>query len=201
VASFAYKLLVLALADPRVGPLEPGLIALPAFLDHFALGMGLAVLEVRGVRLGRAPWAWWAAAAGLFVLAAVGLRDARLDSYTHAEWLARHTLYGLTAVAFLVPVVAGAGGPARVLRAWPLRKLGEISYGVYLYHLVVLALLSRWGLVRWEGPIHPYVLWTGFGLAGSVLLATLSWRLVERPLLRLRPWAGRAGRPAPAPRA
>ena len=116
------------------------------------------------------------------------LRDARLDVYTHGEWLFRHAFYGLVALCVLVPAAAGV----RALGVWPLRKLGEISYGVYLYHLLVLSLLARWGLGEWEEYIHPYVLWPVFALAGSVLLATLSWRLVERPLMRRRVPARRA---------
>jgi peptidoglycan/LPS O-acetylase OafA/YrhL len=179
-ASVVYKLAVLAGSATHVGPLDPPLIALPAFLDQFALGMALAVLEARGVRV-RGGWWWWAAALALFVAVSVLLRDARLDRYTHGQWLLRETFYGL--IAFCV-LVGASGGPARVLAWWPLRRLGEISYGVYLYHLLVLALLSRWGLVKWERWVHPYVLWTVLGLAGSVLVATASWLLVERPLLR-----------------
>jgi peptidoglycan/LPS O-acetylase OafA/YrhL len=193
-ASVAYNAAVLATFDGKVGPLEPALIALPGFLDWFALGMAVALLEARGVRF-RAPWAWALGAVAFYVVSVVVLWNARLDSYTHAEWLFRHVAYGAIAVCVLIPGVAGA----RALRAWPLVRLGEISYGIYLYHLLVLALLSRWGLTQWEGAVHPYVLWPVLGLAGSVLLATLSWRLVERPLLRLKPRAGRAVRPAPVP--
>ena len=46
-ASLAYKGIVLAGTDPRQVVITPELIALPAYLDQFALGMGLAVLTVR----------------------------------------------------------------------------------------------------------------------------------------------------------
>jgi peptidoglycan/LPS O-acetylase OafA/YrhL len=186
--SLLYKLVILSGAAPRVLPLDPRLIALPAFLDMFALGMGIALLEARGMRL-PGSWWWWAAAAALFVAGGWLLRDARLDTYTHGEWLARHALYAAIALTVLAPAVAGGGGPARVLGAWPLQRLGVISYGVYLYHLLVLSLLARWGLASWERAIHPYVLWPVAALAGSVVLATLSWRLVERPALRAAPRA------------
>jgi peptidoglycan/LPS O-acetylase OafA/YrhL len=194
VASFAYKVLILETFDGKVGPLEPALIALPAFLDWFALGMAVALLEARGVRFSR-PWAWATGAVVFYVASVVLLWDARLDGYTHTEWLIRHSSY--EAIALCVLVVGVTGG--RALRWTPLARLGEISYGVYLYHLLVLALLSRWGLIRWERAVHPYVLWTAFGLAGSVLLATLSWRLVERPLLQASRRA--SARPASAPAA
>jgi peptidoglycan/LPS O-acetylase OafA/YrhL len=196
-ASIAYKVLILSTFAGPVGPLEPELIALPAFLDWFALGMGVALLEARGVRFSK-PWAWALAATAFYVTACIALRDARLDAYTHTEWLIRHISYGAIALCVLVTGVAGA----RWLRWRPLAWLGEISYGVYLYHLVVLALLSRWGLTAWERYVHPYVLWTAFAFAGSVLLAALSWHLVERPLVRAarRGSAPRASAPAsPSP--
>jgi peptidoglycan/LPS O-acetylase OafA/YrhL len=104
------------------------------------------------------------------------------------------------ALLVLLPAVAGEGGPAQVLRSWPLAKLGEITYGLYLYHLLVLFLLARWGFGAWEAWLHPYLLWFAGALAGSVVLATASWVLVERPLMALRPPA-RAGRRARARRA
>ena len=202
LASIAYKGLILSTFDGKVGPLEPALIALPAFLDWFALGMGVALLEARGVRFAR-PWAWAAGATAFYVASVVLLWNARLDAYTHTEWLIRHLSYAAIALCVLIAGVAGA----RALRWRPLVRLGEISYGIYLYHLLVLALLSRWGLIEWERYVHPYVLWTVFAFAGSVLLATLSWRLVERPLWRAsrRASARRASAPAspspsPAPR-
>ena len=189
LASIAYKVLILRTFAGPVGPLEPALIALPAFLDWFALGMGVALLEARGVRFSR-PWAWALAATAFYVISCISLWDARLDAYSHTEWLIRHISYAAIAVCVLVAGVAGA----RALRWRPLVWLGEISYGIYLYHLIVLALLSRWGLIAWERHVHPYVLWTVFAFAGSVLLAALSWRLIERPL-------SRAARRASAPRA
>ena len=194
-ASVAYKVLILSAIDGKVGPLEPALIALPAFLDWFALGMGVALLEARGVRF-RGPWA--PAAIALFIACVLVLRDARLDAYTHLEWLERHAFYGAIALCVLLVGVSGS----RALRWTPLVWLGVISYGIYLYHLLVLNLLSRWGLVAWESAVHPYVLWTAGALAGSVLSAALSWRLVERPLLQAsrRASARRASAPAaPSP--
>jgi peptidoglycan/LPS O-acetylase OafA/YrhL len=198
-ASIAYKVLILRTFEGPVGPLEPALIALPAFLDWFALGMGVALLEARGVRFAR-PWAWALGATALYVAACISLWDARLDAYSHTQWLIRHGFYA--AIAFCV-LAAGVAG-ARALRWAPLAWLGEVSYGIYLYHLLVLALLSRWGLIAWERYLHPYALWTAFALAGSMLLAALSWWLVERPLWRAArrvsgPRASAPASPSPSP--
>ena len=155
--------------------------------------MGVALLEARGVRFSRPVGLGAGRRRRSTWRPCVLLWNARLDAYTHTEWLIRHLSYAAIAVCVLAAGVAGA----RALRWPPLVWLGEISYGIYLYHLLVLALLSRWGLIAWERYVHPYVLWTVFALAGSVLLATLSWRLVERPLLRAARRA--SARPASAP--
>jgi peptidoglycan/LPS O-acetylase OafA/YrhL len=65
--------------------------------------------------------------------------------------------------------------PARALSLAPLRALGRISYGVYLYHL----------------PIYHWLLWpdpsmtnAGFAIAVTLAVATASYLLIERPILQ-----------------
>jgi peptidoglycan/LPS O-acetylase OafA/YrhL len=78
-------------------------------------------------------------------------------------------------------------------RGWVRRLLGNrvllyvglISYGIFLYHFAVLAQLDKWGLgSTLQGHLAP--LWAVVAFAGSVLLATLSYYLVERPFLDLK---------------
>jgi peptidoglycan/LPS O-acetylase OafA/YrhL len=76
-------------------------------------------------------------------------------------------------------------GPAHSLLTWrPLRALGRISYGVYLWHLP-FALAFATGRSPWIA--------AGLTLATAVGLATVSWLLVERPVLQ----RGHSGRSAP----
>jgi peptidoglycan/LPS O-acetylase OafA/YrhL len=196
----AWKAWVLAAIAPQyVGATYPWLIAMPAYLDMFAIGMALAVASVRWQERGGAPaWArggpglWWLAAAGLYALASVGvgLDDVDPRGFTHAEFVVRHVLYAAIAATVLLPVVAGAGHATRALSTRALAALGLVSYGVFLYHLPLLALLGRWHLADLEDHVHPYLLWTAAALAGSVALATASWKLIEQPALRLRRLGG-----------
>jgi peptidoglycan/LPS O-acetylase OafA/YrhL len=191
---------------------EPWLIALPAYLDMFAVGMVLAVAVVhwedRGGPPGwvtRRPGAWWLVALVLFAASAVALDGVDPRGYTHTQVIVRHTLHLGIAVGVVVPGIIGGGWIERFLRLRPLRRMGTVSYGFYLYHLTVLGLLGRWGLAHLEDSVPKYLLWFVVAFAGSYLLAELSWRLVERPALRfkppLRPRRRRAAaRPAPAPR-
>ena len=77
----------------------------------------------------------------------------------------------------------------------PLAVLGTASYSLYLWHLpIVNALSSR--------PLGGYLGQLVVCIAACVLVALLSYRVVEAPFLRLRHrWGDTAAAPAPAPSA
>jgi peptidoglycan/LPS O-acetylase OafA/YrhL len=83
-------------------------------------------------------------------------------------------LVPVTAGAVAVVAWAGMATTTSVLTWGPLRGLGRISYGVYLWHYPI-ALATA--------PRMPF--WAAFPitLAFSVSLATLSWRCIEQPTL------------------
>jgi peptidoglycan/LPS O-acetylase OafA/YrhL len=205
--SAAWKVVVLTAGSQAQVRVTPQLLALPAYLDEFALGMGLAVLtlwlrgrpEPRWLRV--ADWSWGLAAAAFVVVSlAIGIGNRLFEPMTPAEYLARHYLYALIGVTMLAPAVLGTrrGGPVRALLGnRVLGWLGLVSYGIYLWHDTVLALLARWHFERIDVP-HPYIAWPVAGLAGAALVAAVSWYGIERPILSLRrlvPGGGR--RPAP----
>ena len=72
------------------------------------------------------------------------------------------------------------------------RFAGDISYGVFLYHLVVLEfVMDLLDNPPFQGKVLQVLPLT---VAGSVAVATLSFRFLERPLIQ---WAHRY-RPRPA---
>jgi peptidoglycan/LPS O-acetylase OafA/YrhL len=114
------------------------------------------------------------------------------------------TLGGIALTAGLsfflvVPAVFGErlGGVPRRILAWrPLAFLGLVSYGVYLYHLVVGELIGEasdpshfsargWGLAVHLHHLSTVVLFV-LTLAGSTALAAISYRVIELPFLRLK---------------
>jgi peptidoglycan/LPS O-acetylase OafA/YrhL len=162
------------------------LSTLPGMFDWFAGGMALAVLSVHGggavAGLGRRPWAAWAAALALLAVAAAlpgTPRSYDPDEYPVAGFLAEHVLYLAIGVLAALPAIWGARGAIGVLRAPVLAGIGIVSYGLYLWHVPLLAELRDRGVDSW---------WAlgSLGLAAALVCATASWVLVERPALRLR---------------
>ena len=164
--SVAWKVVVLATGPQAQIRVTPELLALPAYLDEFALGMGLAVLslwlrdvpEPRWARL--ADWSWALAAVAFVVVSiGIGIGNRLFEAMTPEQYLARHYLYALIGVAMLAPAVVGTarGGPVRALLAnRALVWLGLVSYGIYLWHDTVFALLARWHFDRVDlpAPLH-----------------------------------------------
>jgi lysophospholipase L1-like esterase len=76
-------------------------------------------------------------------------------------------------------VVAATAYPASIVgRAlgWrPLRWIGVRSYGIYLWHFPVIVMTS-------QPNVKPGLLLAGLQIAASILLAALSWQLIEEPI-------------------
>lgn len=102
----------------------------------------------------------------------------------------------LEAGAFVILVArtaAGFEGPLAHLLTNPgLVFAGRISYGLYIYHILVAMLFERWLPTKFRFVITvPSLRLIVFGIA-TLLLATLSWRWLEHPFNQLRgdKWKG-----------
>jgi peptidoglycan/LPS O-acetylase OafA/YrhL len=99
-------------------------------------------------------------------------------------------LLALAAAAAVFATMQPSRGPLhRVVEAAPTRYLGRITYGVYLYHwpiFLVVVTPRRMDASGW---------WVAFGLALTLAVATVSYELVERPIVERRvPLSGLFGR-------
>ncbi|MGH7170959.1 MAG: acyltransferase family protein [Gemmataceae bacterium] len=54
-----------------------------------------------------------------------------------------NVLYTLAVGLFLATILVGDGPAQRLLRCWPLVRLGRLSYGIYLLHMLAMGLLYR----------------------------------------------------------
>jgi len=96
----------------------------------------------------------------------------------------------LEAGAFVILVARTAtgfdGNIARVLGNTGLVFAGRISYGLYIYHVLVAMVLTRWLPAQLRFIITiPALRLVVFGIV-TLFTAALSWRLLEQPINRLR---------------
>jgi peptidoglycan/LPS O-acetylase OafA/YrhL len=130
------------------------------------LGAGALLAIVRGVPKGFLAF-------GLVLLALVTTLDG-----TWIDTAFRDTAYACTFAWVVQRASEGVRGPAGRVLAWgPLVYLGTISYGIYVYHHVLPALvkLPVFGLAR-----------TGIVLAATIAVSAVSYRLFEAPINALK---------------
>lgn len=148
-------------------------------LDAILVGMAVAFIFART----RIAIPGWVAAVALTGLVGMGFADPEGDRMIVAGMSLATVCAGLVILHLIT-----ADSPLRRALSWsPLTFLGLISYGLYLWHLPVYKLLyfQAPGLPWW------FVATAAVGL--SLVLATVSYRLVERPFLGHR----RAAPPEP----
>lgn len=102
----------------------------------------------------------------------------------------------------MLPVVlAPDSGPARLLSRPVVTWLGRISYGIFLWHMFVMAVALRVAGLEWgEAGLTGFLVLLPLTAAVSVLLAWLSFRYVEEPLRRWNRRRTAPRRPAPGTR-
>jgi peptidoglycan/LPS O-acetylase OafA/YrhL len=106
--------------------------------------------------------------------------------------------FGLVGSALLVDQ---ASGMSKVLNLAWLRYAGKICFGLYLLHVIVFDVLAperlRFLGTGWAGSLGVLAI----DFAAAMVLATLSWKFFENPILKMkhRFEYGRAGAPPAAP--
>jgi peptidoglycan/LPS O-acetylase OafA/YrhL len=171
-------------------------------MDSFMCGALLAWAADRAGGAVPAPprWTGWAVAAGAVVLAALP-QVSRRDVPTT---LAGYVLLDAVAAGAVWMCLTPSSTLHRLLRREPFRWLGSISYGLYVYHALALAIV----LAALGPGVQATLSWparaaaAASALAIAVALATLSYYAYERWFLRLktlfsprRPAAGAATPP------
>ncbi|MFI6261414.1 acyltransferase family protein [Micromonospora sp. NPDC051006] len=181
---------------------------LPSYAGWFAAGMALAAAHV-ALRTGTAPPAFrvlddlasapvacWVAAVGLLAIATTPVAGPRdLAEPTAAEFAVKLALYLAVGALILIPVAFG--GPSRVKEVFgrgSARWLGAVSYGLFLWHPLVLELIY---LVD-DRPLFTGGLLSTFALTMlfALVYAAVGYYGVERPVQLLgSQWGRRPARP------
>jgi peptidoglycan/LPS O-acetylase OafA/YrhL len=129
-----------------------------------------------------------------FVILPVGLA-----SYVALYWLAswraeerllvafNETAYAMICCWLIASAARGIGGrTGRLLEFRPIVYLGQISYGIYAYHMFMPWVLDKaFRKAGWTFPAPGPLRFVLAGLA-TLLVATASWHLFERPINSLK---------------
>ena len=158
---------------------------------EFVLGAALAV-SVICTSSRKVPLMVWGAAAAIVagVLAWSG-------NWAYPDPMARVLVWGVPAMGVLYGVIVLETARGFVFPAW-LRRCGDWSYSIYLWHLPVLIALRIvvQGLGR-KGTFAGGVGYVVLGIVLSLTVAALSYRYIESPVMR---WVARTrSSPVPAP--
>ena len=167
---------------------------LPGFLACFAVGAAVAHLlsaEKAGVvalpRLRSVAASSWVLLAVAVVAVAIGTSSlGGPDAYTPATFSERQVRFVCATVLAGSLLLAAAFGPAstpvnRVLASRWMSAVGRWSYGIYLWHLPLIALFAD--SFEWRSGISGFVLWVGFITALAVPLGAATYAFVERPAI------------------
>jgi peptidoglycan/LPS O-acetylase OafA/YrhL len=122
-------------------------------------------LEARAARLMAKLW---------IIPAAVLIGDLfLLDS--HILYFGGFGLRGLMAAWVIIALRKGCQ-LASPLECQPMVYIGQISYGLYLWHYFFISVLGAYGLQSWSRNVP--------AVAATFLVASISYHVVEQPILR-----------------
>lgn len=176
------------LADPSKASYYRIHYATDTRIDAILIGCALALL-MRDGRLER----FWRRLRSIPLFPTLSLIAALtcIAWVTAYQW--RQTTFGYTAMALASSTVLVSVflrpecWIGRILATRPLVAIGQISYGIYLFHApLLIAFESRLGTYADDLEAHHYLLVLGALSLTSVLVAALHYHLVERRFLAMR---------------
>ena len=156
--------------------------------DALLVGALTAHLWIRG----RVPLKRFLAPAAWLALAFMTVCVFRLESGDRFLYNGGFTAIALAVAIMLLAVLETTWLPSRALTTRPLRAVGRVSYGLYLWHVLVFSVVVAYMRTA------PAGLTIAVALAGAAAVTAASWFLIERPFLR---WKDRleANRTGPPP--
>jgi len=146
-----------------------------ARLDPLALGIATAVI----LRKKQVELRWFLRWSCAILGASVWLLAGHYFHLTVAFMLIGYPAMALGSWLIFMSVF-GLG----VARGW-LRYLGKISYGLYVFHMLALYLVSKL-IGGYAGNLGKFMIYWCLGLALTLVMAALSYRFFESPFLRLK---------------
>jgi peptidoglycan/LPS O-acetylase OafA/YrhL len=153
---------------------------LPAHLLYFVGGMALAVLQAIGARV-KFPAAGSLAVLSYLIVSTPVAGDITSTQVTLWQQLVKTALYAVIACAVVAPLVLNDGnGHVRLLSTRPVVWLGEISYEIFLIHVIVMEIAMA-SVLRWPAFTGSMPVLFALTLAMTIPLAWLLQRWTRRP--------------------
>jgi peptidoglycan/LPS O-acetylase OafA/YrhL len=161
---------------------------LPGCMDALAIGALLYLAEQRQWSMPEGSWmVALACLLASFIAAAGWNANSAISGALHPLFIA------LAGGWALWQARSGFGGLAGRVLSWrPVTHFGEVSYGIYLYHILTGEIFRHlpvvWRLAKGGWPmfcVNVLITWT---------IAAVSYRFMERPLLDWRPSGRRLSR-------
>ncbi|MEI5033039.1 acyltransferase [Streptomyces sp. S1A(2023)] len=176
---------------------------IPGYLAFFLAGMALGAVAAHAVDsaavrlVRRFPWICWGAALVGFAVLASPIAGGHMRAPSAVQAVVENLGYLVVSVGLALPLVlAPDSGPERLLRGPVIAWLGRISYGIFLWHMFVMAVALRIAGLAWgEAGLTGFLILLPLTAGVSVVFAWLSHRLVEEPL---RQWNRRRTAPPAA---
>ena len=150
-------------------------------LDPIAVGILVAV-SLKGrvpSLLTSTRCALTAVGTGLIVMVAL-FTDFRPDNIP--SWPGTMLGYPAVALGCALILLSVLGSSSRIIQARPLRYLGKISYGLYVYHALAIFLVSR--ILALKPEMSLWLFPVSLGL--TIMMAAVSYRFLEAPFLKLK---------------
>ena len=112
----------------------------------------------------------------------------KINNPESLQWIPTLIGFPVVAAGCTLIVLAFLGVPLHFPR--PLVYLGKVSYGLYVYHILAMSLawklIPSWKVVPSHNHLHHLFLREALALALTILLASVSYTLLEKPFLRLK---------------
>jgi peptidoglycan/LPS O-acetylase OafA/YrhL len=156
-------------------------------LTFFLTGIGAAwlFLQSGGLAVSQKPGFnadifFWVSAVTLAVILSTPLDDVLQLPFGHYNWP-----IGPLLLAVMVFTAPRARTARAILDHGPIRWLGLVSYGVYIFHYPVLRVMqTAMGAVH-LGLTEYWLIFVGISFAGTIVIASASYRLLETPIMQL----------------
>ena len=132
-------------------------------------------------------WAPWCAIVSMLALLGIGILDGGFELAAPRMTTAGLAFLALLGASMIVLAISGVRFRHAMQMGW-LRWLGGISYGLYVYHVLFLGLYEQAArsLLGPRSQAVTAIAVAAIGLPCTLLIATLSFRYLESPLLKLK---------------